>query len=379
MKSPQIAFVHEWLVTKGGSEAVLEAMLEIWPDAPVYTLVYDQHGPCKQIVENHQVKTSFIQKLPWSKRNHRVYLPLMPLAIEQFDLRDYDIIVSCSHAVAHGIIPHVNQLHINNICIPVRYAWHLYHQYLDESGLTHGVRGAIAKLILHYLRIWDVISTNRVDYYVAISTWVAQNVWRTYRRHADVIYPPVDIKKFQLNEGVKDDFFLTMSRMVPYKKIDMIVNAFSKMPNKKLFVIGDGPDADRIMKNAGRNVQFLGFQPQDALIDYMQRAKAFIFASEEDFGIVPVEAQACGTPVIAYGKGGALETVIDGKTGLFFEEQTAKSLIEAVNRFENGGHHFSTDDMRHNAKRFSKERFKREFKQFVEDKWEQFQRENTPT
>ena len=371
-KSPKIAFIHDWLVTYGGAELVLDAMLEIWPETDIFTLVYDQTGPCKDIVGNHRVKTSFIQKLPKAKIKHRIYLPLMPLAIEQFDLRGYDIIISCSHAVAHGIIPQANQLHINNICIPVRYAWHLYHQYLEESGLSTGIKGAFAKIILHYLRLWDFSASRRVDYFVAISNWVAQNVWRVYRRPADVIYPPVNIVDFQLSEKGKEDFYITSSRIVPYKKIDLIVDTFTKLGNKNLIVVGDGPDLEKIKSAAGSNVSFLGFLPKESLIDYLQRAKAFIFAAEEDFGIVPVEAQACGTPVIAFGKGGTLETVIDGQTGIFFNDQTTDSLIEAINRFEEMQDSFNPQVLRKNAERFSKERFQKEIQEFVENKWEEF-------
>ena len=205
MNDVKIAFVHEWLVTYGGSEQVLDAMLEIWPQAPVFTLVLDPQGPCRDIVRNHYIKTSFIQNLPWAKQKYRAYLPLMPLAVEQFDLRGYDVIISCSHAVAHGIIPHADQLHINHICIPVRYAWHLYQQYLNETGLSKGLKGLLAKLILHNLRLWDVASANRIDHYVAISQWVARNVWRTYRRYADVIYPPVNVDAFILSQKEKSN------------------------------------------------------------------------------------------------------------------------------------------------------------------------------
>jgi len=369
---PKIVFTHDWLVTLGGAELVLDAMLEIWPEADICTLVYDPKGPCKDIVENHQVKTSFIQNLPFAKKNHRTYLPVMPLAIEQFDLREYDIIISCSHAVAHGILPQANQIHINNICIPVRYAWHLYHQYLEESGLSHGIKGVFAKIILHYLRLWDFSASHRVDYFVAISNWVAENVWRTYRRPSDVIYPPVNIDDFKPSEKEKEDFYVTSSRIVPYKKIDLIVDTFTKLGDKKLIVIGDGPDLEKIKAAAGSNISFLGFLPKESLIEYLQRAKAFIFAAEEDFGIVPVEAQACGTPVIAYGKGGALETIIEGKTGIFFEEQSVASLVEALNRFEKIQDTFDPDILRKNAEKFSKERFQEEIREYVESKWQEF-------
>lgn len=370
--APKIAIIHDWLVASGGAEKVLEAMLEVWPQADIYTIVYDQDGPCRDIVEGHKIETSFIQKLPWVKKKYRAYLPIMPLAIEQFDLRKYDVIISNSYAVAHGIIPQAHQLHINNICIPVRYAWNLYQQYLDESGLSTGVKGAFAKIILHYLRLWDLSASHRVDYFVAISKWVAQNVWRTYRRHADVIYPPVDIDDFIISKKGREDFYLTSSRIVPYKKIDLIVEAFSKMGDRKLIVIGDGPDLGKLEAIAGPNTKLLGFIPKQDLINYMQRAKAFVFAADEDFGIVPVEAQACGTPVIAYKHGGVLETIVEGNTGIFFEEQNVDSLINAVYRFEDIQYTFDPVVIRENAERFNKVRFKNEIQAYVDQKMEEF-------
>ena len=373
----KIAFIHEWLTSYGGSEQALEAMLEIWPNAPIYTLVADNNGQCKHIIESKEIHTSFIGKLPNAKKWYRNYLPLMPLAIEQFDLREYDIIISCSHAVAHGVLTGSQQLHLNYICIPIRYAWHLYFQYLEESGLNRGIKGWFARIGLHYLRMWDISTINRVDKYIAISQWVAQNIKHTYRSPSHVIYPPVNIDDFHLNKN-KETFYLAASRLVPYKKMDIIVKAFKYLPHAKLTVIGDGPDLEKIKKQASENVSFLGYQPFDILKEKMQNAKAFIFAAEEDFGIVPVEAQACGTPVIAYGKGGALETVIEGKTGLFFHEQTTTDIIEAVERFESGEYSFSPEVIRKNAERFSKERFQHEMKAFVDEKWVEFQKELHP-
>ena len=367
----KIAFIHDWLVTFGGGEQILAALSEIWPDSPIFTLIYDPHGPCREFTEGKIIQTSFLQKLPRSKRNHRAYLPLMPLAVEQFDTRSFDILISCSHAVAHGIIPGVDQLHINYICIPIRYAWHLYQQYIKEAGLTRGQKSVFVKLILHYIRMWDNASSNRVDKYVSISKWVSRNVWRVYRRPSSVIYPPVDLEHFSPG-GHKENFYITASRMVPYKRIDIIVEAFSTMPTKKLIVIGDGPELEKVKSKAGKNVEFLGFQPRDDLIENMQRARAFIFAAIEDFGILPVEAQACGTPVIAYGKGGVLETVIDGKTGLFYEEQSTECLVSAVNKFETIHEQFNPKNARQNAERFNKERFQKEFMNLVESEWDRF-------
>ncbi len=374
MRFPKIAFTHDWLVDKGGGENLLADMLELYPDTPVYTIVHTPEGSTRTLLNGHKVNTSFLQKIPKSNKYYRSLLLLMPLAIEQFDLHSFDIIISSSHAVAKGVITGPNQLHVSYIHSPIRYAWDMQHQYLQEAGMTTGLKSIIARLILHYIRNWDVRTANGVDCFVCNSKFIARRIWKVYRRKATVIYPPVDVNNFTL-ETKKENYYLTASRMVPYKKIGLIVEAFSKMPEKKLIVIGAGPDFDKIKKIATANVEMLGYQPFEVLKEKMQKAKAFLFAAEEDFGIVPVEAQACGTPVIAYGKGGALETVIEGETGLFFYEQTTAVIIEAVKRFESGEYNFSPEVIRKNAKRFSKERFQREIKEFVDEKWAEFQKE----
>jgi len=366
----KIALVHDWLTTLAGAEKVLEAIYELYP-YPIYTLVKDERKLKDSIFEKADIRTSFIQKLPKAKTKYRNYLPFFPLAIEQFNLSDYDIIISSSHAVAKGVLTNSNQLHICYCHTPIRYAWDLYHRYLDEAGLSKGIKGFIAKLILHYIRIWDYTTVNRVNYFIANSKYIAKRIKKIYGRESIVIYPPVNIDKFEVYTQ-KEDFYLTVSRMVPYKKIDLIVEAFSTMADKKLVVIGDGPEFEKIKKKAGKNIELLGYQPFEVLKDYMQRAKAFIFAAEEDFGIVPVEAQACGTPVIAYGKGGVTETVVDKKTGIFFKEQTIESLIETVRNFEQIEDKFDPLEIRKHTEKFSKERFKREFKEFVDKKIEEF-------
>jgi glycosyltransferase involved in cell wall biosynthesis len=366
----KIALVHDWLVTLAGAEKVLEAIYQVYP-APIFTLVADKQKLKGTLFENANIFTSFIQKLPFSKSKYRNYLPFFPLAIEQFDFSDYDVIISSSHAVAKGVLVSANQLHICYCHTPMRYAWDLYHPYLKETKLNKGLKGYIVKLTLHYIRLWDSISANRVDYFIANSRHVAERIKKIYKCDSTVIYPPVDVNKFELNFK-KEDFYLTVSRLVPYKKIDLIVEAFSQMPDKKLVVIGDGPDFKRIKAKARKNVELLGYQPFEIIKDYMQKARAFIFAAEEDFGITPVEAQACGTPVVAFGKGGTLETVIEGKTGIFFKEQTVESLVEAVNYFEKIEDKFDCSIIRQNAERFSKKRFKKEFKEFVDKKIEEF-------
>jgi glycosyltransferase involved in cell wall biosynthesis len=365
-----MCIIHDWLTTYGGSELVLKCLLELWPGTPVYTLVYDEHGNCRDIIQSTEVVGSFINKLPFAKRKHRSYLPLMPLAIEQFDLSGYDLVLSDSHAIAKGVITGPDQLHISYIHTPIRYAWDLQHQYLKHAHLDRGLRGFLARTLLHYIRLWDMRTVSGVDYYIANSKYIAQRIWKLYKREAKVIHPPVELERFEVQED-KEDFYLTISRLVPYKKVDVIVESFNAMPDRRLVVIGDGPELKSVKKMASENIIFLGFQSDQAVEDYLQRARAFVYAAEEDFGIVPVEAQACGTPVIAYGKGGALETVIEGETGLFFRDQTPEALIQAVDTFENKNEWDSYAIRRH-AEGFSKERFKEEIQTFIKEKTAQF-------
>lgn len=366
----RVALVHDWLVVYAGAEKVLEQMIDIWPDADVFALVDFVPDKDRAFLRGKKVHTSFIQKLPFAKTKYRGYLPLMPLAIEQLDLSAYDLVISSSHAVAKGVLTAPSQVHISYIHSPIRYAWDLQHQYLRESGLTKGFKSFLARALLHYIRLWDLRTVNGVDVMVANSRFVGKRIRKVYGRTSEVIYPPVDTSNFTLKPD-KEDFYVTASRMVPYKMIPAIVEAFAAMPDKKLKVVGVGPEMERIKSLAGPNVEILGHQPFGQLIDLMQRAKAFVFAAEEDFGITPVEAQACGTPVIAFGKGGALETVRGlGRdtrpTGLFFEEQTPASIAQAVRRFEQEGHQISALDCRANAELFSIDNFKRNMAELVQ-------------
>jgi glycosyltransferase involved in cell wall biosynthesis len=331
----RVAIVHDWLVTYAGAERVLEQIIACFPDADLFALVDFLED--RSFIRGKPVTTSFIQRLPKAKTKYRSYLPLMPLAIEQLDLSAYDLVISSSHAVAKGVLTGPDQVHVSYVHSPIRYAWDLQHQYLNESRLTAGPKSALARLILHYIRNWDVRTANSVDSFVSNSDFIARRIKKVYQRDADVINPPVDVEAFPVLEQ-KEDFYLTASRMVPYKKIDLIVEAFAKMPQRRLVVIGDGPEMQKIRAKAAPNVEIMGYQPFAVLRDRMRRARAFVFAAEEDFGISVVEAQACGTPVIAYGKGGALETVRDlshpQPTGLFFDEQSAEAIVAAVESFE---------------------------------------------
>jgi glycosyltransferase involved in cell wall biosynthesis len=365
----RVALVHDWFTVYAGAERVVEQILRVFPQADVYALVDFLKEEERGFLQGKRAQVSFIQRLPKAQQRYRTYLPLMPLAIEQFDLRGYDLVISSSHAVAKGVITGPDQLHICYCHSPIRYAWDLQHQYLKESGLERGVKSWIARALLHYLRLWDSRTANGVDLFIANSRYIARRILKVYRRQAEVIYPPVDVEAFTLRQD-KEDFYLTASRMVPYKRIDLIVEAFSQMPDRRLVVIGDGPEMPKVRAKAGPNVTLLGYQPFEVLRDYMQRAKAFVFAAEEDFGIAPVEAQACGTPVIAFGKGGAAETVVAGETGIFFQDQNVPSLIKAIEEFEKL--RFDPLRVRKNAERFSSERFRREFAALIEREWSSF-------
>lgn len=363
----KIAIVHEWFSIVAGSEKVVSELLALYPRADLFALVDFFGDEERKILRGKRARASFIQRLPFAKTSFRAYLPLMPLAVEQFDVSAYDVVISSHHAVAKGALTHQNQLHVCYCHSPMRYAWDFYHEYLREAKLDKGLKGLMAKAALHYLRMWDVASANRVDEFVANSHYIARRVKRVYNREATVIYPPVDVDKFEL-VARKDDYYLAVARFVPYKKVDVILEAFARMPDKKLVLIGDGDRS--VLKRATRNVEAIGFQPFDALKRHLAAAKAFVYAAEEDFGITLVEAQACGTPVIAFGKGGASETVLDGETGVLFDAQTPESLVRAIERFERM--EFDCANIRRNAERFDRAIFAEKMKAFIDEKYRAF-------
>ncbi len=366
------AIVHEWLTTYAGSERVVEQLLHVLPEADLYALVDFLPDDGRDFIGGRRATTSFIQRLPFARKHFRQYLPLMPMAVEQFDLTGHDVVVSSNHAVAKGVVIGPDQLHVSYVHSPIRYAWDLQHQYLAESGLNRGVKGIITRAVLHYLRQWDQSSASRVGTFVANSRYVARRILNCYRRTAEVIYPPVDVDAFPLRQE-KESFYLAASRMVPYKRMPLIAEAFAAMPNRKLVMVGDGTELARVKAVAGPNVEVLGYQSNAVLRDLMQRARGFVFAAEEDFGITPVEAMACGTPVIAFGRGGAMETVREGRTGLFFQQQTVASVVDAVDRFEASRDRFEPAAIRRHADFFRPERFREEFSALLEREWDAFQ------
>ena len=358
----RIAIVHDWLPLYGGAERVLEQILLLLPQADIFSMIDAIPPEQRGFLQNKPVTTSFVQKLPGAKTRYRSYFPIMPLAVEQFDLSPYNLVISSSYSFAKGVLTGPDQRHLCYCHSPIRYAWDMQHQYLEQSGLTKGLKSFIVRLLLHYVRLWDYRTAAGVDAFAANSAYIARRIMKVYRRESEVIFPPVAIESFPLEER-KENFYLTASRMVPYKKIDLIAEAFSRMPEKKLIIIGDGPEMDRVRAKAGSNVELLGYRDNETLRSHLQRAKAFVFVAEEDFGIVPVEAQACGTPVIAFGRGGVAETVIPGKTGILFYEQSAESLAGAVRLFETGT--FSPAEIRQQAQKFSAEVFRQRFADFV--------------
>ncbi len=373
------ALVHDWYSVYAGAEKCVESFTKIWEDFDLYSLIDFLNDDDRQIIlKGKRANTSFIQKLPKAKERYRNYLPLFPFAIEQFDLSEYELILSSSHAVAKGVLTRPDQLHISYVYSPIRYAWDLYFQYINESGLDKGLKGFLARYFLHKIRLWDYSTANRVDHYIAISRYIAKRIEKTYGKKAEVIYPPVDTDAFNI-ANTTENYYITSSRMVPYKKIDLIVEAFSKT-DKKLLVIGTGPDFEKIKNKATPNIDILGFVETKEMIELTQRAKAFVFAAEEDFGIAPIEAQACGVPVIAYAKGGALETVIgdtngiikQNHTGIFFKEQTIDSIVKAIDAVEKNYEKFDKETIRKNALRFSRERFEREFEELINRKYNEW-------
>jgi glycosyltransferase involved in cell wall biosynthesis len=372
-----IAIVHDWLDTWGGGESALAQLLVMYPDAQVFALVdfmgSDDHA--RLGLAARTVRTSFIQHLPGARSGFRRYLPLFPQAIERLDLSRFDLVLSSSHAVAKGVRTTPSQLHICYCYTPMRYAWDLQESYLQQVGLHRGVAGWFVRRSLARLRRWDAQSATRVNHFVAISAHIADRIQRSYGRDSTVIYPPVDIGKFDASTR-RSPVYVTVSRLVPYKRIDLIVAAFRDLPGHQLVVVGEGPERARIEDLAGPNVQLVGQATNEERDRWLATARAFIFAADEDFGIAPVEAQAHGMPVIAFARGGVLETIRgldDGApTGVLFPEQTAEAIAKAVRLFETKAERITALACRDNALRFSAERFRYEFDAFVHARLDEF-------
>lgn len=359
----KVAIVHHYLVELRGGERVLELLCEIFPDADLYTLIWNPDVTQEsQPLSKRKIFTSFLQRLPLAKRRKELYFPFYPMAVEGWDLTGYDLVITSDSACVKGVIVGPETLHICYCHSPMRYVWDMHFLHLRSAPWWSRIG---VRFFTHYLRQFDFISAQRVDYFIANSHHIAKKIKKYYRKEATVIYPPVDTDFFIPDDEQQDDFYLYVGALTPYKRVDIIVEAFTRL-GKPLKVIGTGPELKKIKINAGRNVQFLGSVSKESVRIHLQRARALVFAAEEDFGIIPVEAQACGKPVIAYGRGGALETIIDGKTGIFFNEQSPNSLISAIDRFERM--EFDPRICRQNALKFSKEQSKLNLKDFIHKK-----------
>lgn len=374
MESPKessklkVAIVHDFLTYWGGAEQVLLSLHHIYPDAPIYTLLYDEK--MDEYFPNARIRVSFLGKLPnFLRKRKKFMLPLMPTAAETFDLSGFDLVISSSGSFAKGVIVKPRTLHVSYCHAPTRFLWDWYNNYLEENHI-----GKIKKLvvvpILHLMRIWDRSASERVDFYVANSQNTARRIKKFYGRDSEVIYPPVDFTKFSAMKNLpsvpEKDYYLIVSRLSPYKKIDIAITAFNKM-NLPLVIIGEGSDRRRLEKMAEDNIKFLGFQDEEHLAAYYQGAKALIFPGEDDFGITIVEAMSFGKPVLAYGRGGALETVIPGKTGELFMSEVPEILADSVRRMSRDMEKYDAKEIKTHAEKFSRENFEKEFKKFVDE------------
>jgi glycosyltransferase involved in cell wall biosynthesis len=367
----RIAIVHDWLPEVGGAERVLGEMLRLLPQAHLYSLVDFLSDSERAFLRGKKVRTSFLQSLPGARRFYRSYLPLMPLAIEHFDLAGYDLVLSSSYAVAKGVITGPDQLHLCYCHSPPRYAWDLQEVYLRQSQRSTGLKGFLARALLHYIRLWDCRTPNGVDAFAANSRFIQRRIWKVYRRRSRLIYPPVQMGEAESTQPERPrTYYLSLGRLVPYKRVDLLVETFRKHPNRQLQVIGDGPEWGRLQKNLPSNVRFLGRQPQRYVAEALRGAKALLFPAEEDFGLVPVEAQAAGTPVIAYGRGGGSESIVEGVTGVLFQEQTAEALGAAMDEAE--ARVFDPAVLRENAMRFSAGVFRSTLSQWLASEWSRF-------
>lgn len=361
----KVAFVCDFLTKFGGAQRVLLAMHEIFPDAPIYALLYDEKGT-KDNFKNCNIITSKLNKSIFHNKP-KFLLPKFPSAIEEFDLSEYDLVISSNDSFCHGVITKPATLHLCYCHTPMRYAWDWHNEYLSENNIGFGLKGLIIRYLIHKIRIWDRVAADRVDFWIANSQNVKNRIKKYYLRgDAKVIYPPVDTEKIQFSNTTPQDYYVIISRLEPYKRVNLAVEACSKL-NKKLVVIGEGTEMDNLKSIANDNITFLGWQSDESVFKHLSQAKAFIFAGEDDFGIAPVEAMAAGRPVIAFKKGGALESVIENKTGVFFDEPTSDSLSKAILNLEEKCDKLTPQNCRSQAEKFSKESFQKQIKEFAEE------------
>lgn len=371
----RVAIVSDTMSAYGGAERVIEQMMQVFPQSDLFTVLDAVPKGERSFLENRTITSSFLQKLPYVNRYYRKLLHLWSLAIEQFDLTDYDVVISSHHSVANGVITRPFQCHVSYVHSPMRYAWDLQHEYLRESNLVRGPLSWYARRVLHQARLWDFAAAQRPDALAANSHFVAERIRKFYGRPATVLHPPVDLQAFPLNRERRGGYYVTASRLVPYKRVSLIAQAFARMPDRRLKIIGAGPDLAQVRSIATPNIEVLGWQPAESLVDLVSNAEGFIFGGVEDFGISLVEAQAAGTPVIAYAEGGALETVNDFgtsmPTGLLFEEQSPDAICAAIDLFEEHRGAFQPAFCRQNAERFAQQVFRDRFRGFVQQAYEE--------
>ena len=372
----KVAIVHDFLTKIGGAEKVLRVLHEVFPEAPIFTSLYSKEGTKGYFEKNgYNIVPSYLNKYPdWIIRKPKLFLSKLPKAIESFDFSEYDIVISSSNSFAHGIITKPKTFHLTYSHSPMRYAWDWYHEYMRENKIGYGPKGLYVRNQLHHTRIWDKVASSRTDYWLANSQNVSNRITKYYGQESEVLYPPVDIKNIEINENVSDDYYVIVSRLEPYKKVDLAIAAFNII-KKTLVVIGTGSEMEALRNKANNNIEFLGWQSDKSVIEYIRNAKALIFPGEDDFGLTPVEAMACGRPVIAYKKGGATETVVDGKTGIFFKEENAKSIAEAVETMEKRYLDFSPKECRKQAEKFSKENFRIKLQAIIEREYEKYRKQ----
>ncbi|EKD48190.1 MAG: hypothetical protein ACD_65C00076G0001 [uncultured bacterium] len=358
MDDLKIALVADWLTDQGGAEKVVLALHKIFPSAPIYTSIYNEKSLPQ--FKDADVRTSFIQNWPFAKKKHQLFLKWMPMAFEQFDLSEFDIVISSSHSCAKGVITKPSAVHFCYCHTPMRYVWDDCHRYLKDYPWPSSVK-KLAPYLLHHLRLWDRLAADRVDHFISNSNYIGERIKKYYKRDSKTIYPPIDLSGFKVAEG-SGSYYLAVGRLIPYKRFDLIIDAFSHL-GFPLKVVGDGPEMKRLKRMAGSNVEFLGFVTDEKLKELYAGCKAFIFPQVEDFGIAPLEAMACGRPVIAYAEGGALETVKEGVSGMFFNTQSVDALVKAVLKFEKKK--FDKDEVVKSVADFGMERFEKEIRGFV--------------
>ncbi|MEM9418358.1 MAG: glycosyltransferase [Planctomycetota bacterium] len=361
----RVALVHESIAGFHGSERVLASLARLYPDAPIFVLIHQTQATRGTALEGRDIRTSILDRLPWLRNRHRILLPLMPYAVEQHDLRGFDVVISSHHAVAHGVLTRADQLHLCYTHSPARYAWDLYHDHIPPQKVS-----PLKRMVMHRFRQWDVVAGQRVDEFAANSKHVAARIRKTYRREATVIHPPVDVQRFR-SDAEREEHYLVAGRLVGYKNVEPVIRAFDGL-EQQLVIAGDGPDKKRLQRLAGQNVRFLGALNDQAFAEQLQTCKALIFPGEEDFGMIPVEAMAAGAPVIALRQGGVTETVEDGVTGVFFDEPTPEAVAEAVRKFENEGVTAGPGELQYAAQRFEVPRFERQIQDWVSGAWQRF-------